>query len=325
MFFRTSLAALAAVLLSAGGAFAQIELKFGHVAEPGSLIAQSADEFARRANERLAGKAKITVYPSGQLGSDKDMYQKLKLNQLQLWIPSTIMSSVADEFGVFEMPYIIKDRAHMKRVMERLGDKYFIPAAKEKGVLVLGQWENGFRHITNNVRPIVKPEDLKGIKLRVPQGEWRVKMFLTYGANPSPMAYGEVFTALKTGVMDGQENPYPQIWGGKFHEVQKYISLTGHVFTPAWLVVSSTHFPKLPEDVQKIIAEEAKGTEDFVRELAAKMDNELLEKMTSTSQMKPNEVDKDAFIAASGGIYEEFGKSVKNGAELIKEIRALAQ
>jgi len=121
MFFRTSLAALAAVLLSAGGAFAQIELKLGHVAEPGSLIAQSADEFARRANERLAGKAKITVYPSSQLGSDKDMYQKLKLNQLQLWIPSTIMSSVADEFGVFEMPYIIKDRAHMKRVMESSG------------------------------------------------------------------------------------------------------------------------------------------------------------------------------------------------------------
>jgi len=324
MILRTSLAAVAAVLLSASGALAQIELKLGHVAEPGSLIAQSADEFARRANAKLGDKAKITVYPSSQLGSDRDMFQKLKLNQLQIWIPSTIMSSIADEYGVFEMPYIIKDREHMKRVMENLGEKYLIPAAKEKGVLVLGQWENGFRHITNNVRPIVKPEDLKGIKLRVPAGEWRVKMFQTYGANPSPMAYGEVFTALKTGVMDGQENPYPQIWGGKFHEVQKYISLTGHVFTPAWLVVSPTQFSKLPEDVQKIIAEEAKSTEDYVRELATKLDNELLDKMTSSSQMKPNEVDKDAFIAASGSIYEEFGKSVKNGAELIKEIRALA-
>src|SRR5690606_9295287 len=182
MLFRTSLAALAAVLLSASGAVAQIELKLGHVAEPGSLIAQSADEFAKRANEKLGDKAKITVYPSSQLGNDRDMFQKMKLNQLQLWIPSTIMSSIAPEFGVFEMPYIIKSREHMKQVMENLGEKYFIPAAKDKGVLVLGQWENGFRHITNNVRPIVKPEDLKGIKLRVPAGEWRVKMFRAYGA-----------------------------------------------------------------------------------------------------------------------------------------------
>lgn len=324
MKLRTTLVAAAALLISAGGASAQVDLKLGHVAEPGSLIAQSADEFAKRANEKLGGKAKITVYPSSQLGNDRDMFQKLKLNQLQIWIPSTIMSSIAPEYGVFEMPYIIKTREHMKRVMETLGDKYFIPAAKEKGVLVLGQWENGFRHITNNVRPIVKPEDLKGIKLRVPAGEWRVKMFQAYGANPSPMAYSEVFTALKTGVMDGQENPFPQIWGGKFYEVQKYISLSGHVFTPAWLVVSPSHFAKLPEDVQKIIADAAKGTEDYVRELATKLDGELLDKMTSASEMKPNEVDKDAFIAESGAVYEEFGKSVKSGAELIKEIQALA-
>ena len=325
MLFRASLAAAAAIVLSATGAVAQIELKLGHVAEPGSLIAQSADEFAKRANEKLGDKAKIQVFPSSQLGSDRDMHQKLKLNQLQLWVPSTIMSTVSPEFGVFEMPYLIKDRQHMKRVVEQLNDKFFVPAAKAKGVLVLGTWENGFRHITNNVRPIVKPEDLQGIKLRVPAGEWRVKMFQAYGANPSPMAYGEVFTALKTGVMDGQENPYPQIWGGKFYEVQKYISLTGHVFTPAWIVASPTHFAKLPEDVQKIIADAARETEEFVRELATKLDNELLDKMVSSSQMKPNDVDKDAFIAKSNAIYEEFGKSVNGGAELIKEIQALAQ
>jgi tripartite ATP-independent transporter DctP family solute receptor len=318
--------AAAALFACATGAFAQkIELKLGHVAEPGSLIAQSADEFARRANAKLAGTAEISVFPSSQLGSDKDMLQKLKLNQLQLWIPSTIMSSVAPEFGVFEMPYIIKDRAHMKRVVDNLNEKIFVPAAKAKGVLILGTWENGFRHITNNVRPIVKPEDLKGIKLRVPQGEWRVKMFQAYGANPSPMAYGEVFTALKTGVMDGQENPYPQIWGGKFHEVQKYISLTGHVFSPAWLVASPDHFAKLPADVQKVISEAARETEEFVRELAAKLDNELLDKMVKSSEMKPNAVDKNAFIAGSKSVYEEFGKQVAGGADIIKQIQALAQ
>jgi tripartite ATP-independent transporter DctP family solute receptor len=314
----------ALALLPASAMAQKIELKLGHVAEPGSLIAQTADEFAKRANAKLGGKAEVVVFPSSQLGSDKDMGQKLKLNQQQLWVPSTIMSSVAPEFGVFEMPYIIKDRAHMQRVAEKLTDKYFGPAAKAKGVLILGTWENGFRHVTNNVRPIVKPEDLKGIKLRVPQGEWRVKMFRAYGANPTPLAYGEVFTALKTGVMDGQENPYPQIWGGKFHEVQKYISLTGHVFSPAWIVASPEHFAKLPADVQKALQEAAKETESFARDLGTKLDNELLDKMVKESGIKVNEVDKAAFIAASKEVYEEFGKQVANGAELVQQIQALA-
>ena len=130
------------------------------------------------------------------------------------------MSSVSDTFGVFEMPYIIKDRDHMKRVQASMGDT-FQAAAKAKGYRILTYFENGFRHITNNTRPIDKPEDLAGIKLRTPKGSWRVKMFKLYGANPTPMAFSDVFTALKTGVIDGQENPYAQIWSAKFQEVQK--------------------------------------------------------------------------------------------------------
>ena len=99
-------------------------------------------------------------------------------------------------------------------------------------------WENGYRHITNNKHPIKVPADLKGIKLRVPEGKWRLKMFQAYGANPSPMKLSEVFTALQTGVMDGQENPLTQIHSSKFQEVQKYLSLTGHVYTPAYLTAS---------------------------------------------------------------------------------------
>ena len=319
------LAAAAFAWLPVSASAQQIELKLGHVAEPGSLIAQVADEFAKKTNAKLGAKATVAVFPSSQLGSDKDMLQKLKLNQLQLWIPSTIMSSVAPQFGVFEMPYIIKDRAHMMRVVESVSEKVMEPAAKAKGVQVLATWENGFRHITNNVRPIVTPEDLKGIKLRVPPGEWRVKMFRAYGANPTPLAYGEVFTALKTGVMDGQENPYPQIWGGKFHEVQKFISLTGHVFTPAWLVASPEHFAKLAPEVQTAIKVAAKETEEFSRKLATQLDNELLDKMVKSSSMKVNEADKPAFIAASKSIYAEFGTTVPGGAELIQQIQALGK
>ena len=153
-------------------------------------------------------------------------------------------------------------------------------------------------------------------RLRVPQGKWRVKMFQAYGANPSPMALSEVFVALQTGVMDGQENPLTQIYSSKFQEVQKYLSMTGHVYTPAYLVSGKTKFASLPPDVQAILQQAAKDTQAYVYEQAAKLDNELLDKIKAAG-VKVNEADKDAFIAASKGVYEEFGKEVADGAKLV--------
>ncbi|HSC72498.1 MAG TPA: TRAP transporter substrate-binding protein, partial [Candidatus Methylomirabilis sp.] len=191
----------------------------------------------------------------------------------------------------------------------------------EKGLRLLGVWENGFRVITNNVRPIVKPEDLKGIKLRVPSGVWRVKMFRAYGANPTPLAYSEVFAALQAGVMDGQENPFPQIYGGKFHEVQKYLSLTDHVYTPAYAIVSERFWKTLPFDVQQVLGKTAMEVGDFARSEGARLDKELQEKMQKS--LKINEVDKEAFVTASKPVYEEFAKEVKGGKELIDRILSL--
>ena len=296
-------------------------LKFGHVGNPGSLFSASADEFAKRANEKLGDKAEVQVFGSSQLGNDRELLQKLKLGQVQFALPSSVMSSISPEFGVFEMPYIIKDRDHMKRVEAEMGDT-FQKAAQSKGYRILAYWENGFRHITNNTRPINKPEDLSGLKLRTPKGEWRVKMFQLYGANPTPMAFSDVFTALQTGVMDGQENPYTQIWSAKFQEVQKYLSITGHVYTPAYVLVSDSEFAKLPEDVQKTLTEVAQETQAFVYETAAKMDDDLLEKLKAGG-IAVNEADKDAFIKASQPVYDEFGSSVEGGKELTEKVLSL--
>ena len=142
-----------------------------------------------------------------------------------------------DLFGIFEMPYIVKDRKHMARIEKDVFWPKLAPEAEKKGLKVLAVWENGSRHITNNKRPIKAPADLQGIKLRVPEGKWRVKMFQAYGANPSPMKFSELFTALQTGVMDGQENPFTQIYSAKLQEVQKFLSLSGHVYTPAYVTV----------------------------------------------------------------------------------------
>ncbi len=318
------LAAAILLALPLAAAHAQTEIKLGHVGEPGSLFQKSADEFARRANAKLGGKAKVVTFGSSQLGGDKEMIQKLKLGTLDMALPSTVMSSEVDLFGIFEMPYIVKDRAHMGRIEKEIFWPTLEPAAEKKGLRVLAVWENGYRQITNNKRPIKVPADLKGIKLRVPEGKWRVKMFQAYDANPSPMKFSELFTALQTGVMDGQENPFTQIYSAKLQEVQKYLSLSGHVYTPAYLTVGKAKWESLPPDVRKILEDTARETQAYVYEVAAKDDADLLGKLKAAG-MQVNEVDKDAFVAASKGIYDEFGTEVPGAKALIDRAVALGK
>jgi tripartite ATP-independent transporter DctP family solute receptor len=320
---RFTVAAVAALLCA--GAQAQTELKLGHVGEPGSLIGAAADEFAKRANQKLGGKYKIVTYGSSQLGGDKELLQKVKLGTVDFAEPSTVMSSEADIFGVFEMPYLVKDREHMKRIEKEVFWSKMEPQVEKKGLKLLAIWENGFRHITNNKHPIVTPADLKGIKLRVPEGKWRVKMFQAYGANPSPMKFSEVFTALQTGVMDGQENPFAQIASAKFYEVQKYLSLTGHVYSPAYLAVGTKKWASLPADVRKTLETTAKDVQAWVYEKAAKDDEILLQKMKASGSIEVNEANKDAFIAASKPVYEEFAKEVPGAKEIIDRAIALGK
>jgi tripartite ATP-independent transporter DctP family solute receptor len=309
-------ACTASALFNPNPAQAQTEIKLGHVGEPGSLFQQSADEFAKRANAKLGNKAKVVVYGSSQLGGDKEMLQKLKLGTLDLALPSTVMSSEVDLYGMFEMPYLVKDRKHMSRIEKDVFWPSLAPASEKKGLKVLAVWENGYRHITNNKKPIKTPADLQGIKLRVPEGKWRVRMFQEYGANPSPMKFSELFTALQTGVMDGQENPFTQIYSAKLQEAQKYLSLSGHVYTPAYLTAGSRKFGSLPEDVRKILEQTARDTQAFVYETAEKADTDLLTKLKQAG-MQVNEVDKEAFVAASKPIYEDFGKEVSGAKALL--------
>lgn len=321
-FLATTALAAGLGLAGLGTAHAQMEIKFGHVGNPGSLFDLSANEFARIANAKLGSKAKVVVYGSSQLGGDKEMVQKLKLGTLDFALPSSVMTSEVDLFGVFDMPYLVANRDHMKRIEKEVVKPVLVPAAEKKGLKVMSVWENGYRHITNNKRPIVKPEDLKGIKLRTPEGKWRLKMFQAYGANPSPMNFSEVFTALQTGVMDGQENPFTQIYSAKFQEVQKYLSLSGHVYTPAFPTASAKRFSSYPADVQKALADAAVETQAFVFKKAAEMENDLLSKIKAAG-VQVNEVNSKAFVAASKAIYDEFGKEVKGASDLIAKAQSL--
>ena len=322
-----ALAAIAVGIVSCSGPSDQervAELKLGHVGAPGSLFAVSAQEFARRANERLQGRFKVSVFGSSQLGGDQVLMQKLKLGTVDLALPSSILSSIVSQFGLFEMPYLIEDREHMSRVEKEVFWTQLAPHALEQGYRILAVWENGFRHITNNRRPIVHPGDLEGIKLRTPRGVWRVRMFQAFGANPSPMALSEVFVALQTGVMDGQENPFAQIHSARLHEVQKYLSLTGHVYTPAFLASGAARWNRLPEDARRILEETAREVQAFVYERAESMDHELLQELQKAGMMV-NRPDRETFLQASGEIYRQFTQEVSGGDELVQAVRELTK
>ena len=307
-----------AVLVSAcgGDPSAPRDLTFGHVGEPGSLFALSADEFARRANARLPEGWEVVTYGSSQLGGDELLLQKIKLGTVDFALPSTVMSSQIDEFGLFEMPYLVRDRVHMRAIEEEVVWPELAPLAEARGYRIVAVWENGFRHVTNNLRPIGTPTDLAGVKLRTPAGIWRVKLFQALGANPTPMALSEVFVGLQTRVIDGQENPLAQIWGSKLHEVQAYLSLTGHVYTPAYVVVSPSRWAALPEDVRTILQEEARAVQAFVHETAERLDDELLGQIRATG-VAVNTPERQAFMDASRAVYDEYSASVPAGEALI--------
>lgn len=321
LFPRVAVATLAIAVASVSLQAQAREITLGHVGGPDSLFTDSANYFAELVNERLPEPYEVVPFGSSQLGTDSELLQRMRLGTVDLALPSTIMSSVADEFGLFELPYLIQDREHMKRVEEEVFWPHLAPLAEENGYRVLAVWENGFRHITNNQRPINAPEDLSGVKLRVPQGVWRVRMFEEYGAEPSPMSLSEVFMALQTGVMDGQENPLAQIAGQRFQEVQDYLSLTGHVYTPAYLT-AGRRFNNLPDDIQEIIIEAAQETQTYVYEHAAQLDQDLIA-VIEAAGTEVNEVDTSVFIEASAPIYEAFANEVPGSQELIDQVLAL--
>lgn len=299
------------------------EIVFAISAKPGSLQHLTAEEFTRRANELLGDKAKVTFYGSAQLGKDKDLMQKLKLGTVHLAMPSSIMSSIAGEAGLFDMPFLVKDRAHLNRIEHKVFWPMIAPAIEGKGYKVIGFWENGIRHITNNVKPINTPADLEGVKIRTPKSTWRVKMFTAWGANPTPMSFSEVFVALQTGVIDGQENPYTNIYGAKLNEVQKYVSVTGHVYTPSYLTAGAKQWAKLPEDVRQILEQTAVDVQGWMYATGAMDDISLREKLGES--MEVNIADRAAFVEASKPIYEEFAKEIPTGKEMIDMALQLAE
>lgn len=312
-----------AVALAATPAFADTYIVAVGAAK-NSLQGRSAERFATELQGKLGDAHKVEFYADAQLGDEKELMQKLRLGTVHFSLFSSIMTNVAPEFALFDMPFLVKDRAHLKRIDAEIVQTELAPKAEAQGLHVISTWENGFRQITNSKRPINTPADLAGLKIRTPSSEWRVAMFKEWGANPTAMSFSEVFVALQTGTMDGQENPLTNIVGANLHEVQKYLSMTGHVYSPTYLSSGSNAWSGLPGDVRAAATEVAAAVQDWALAEGDTADGALIEKVRAAG-VEINQADKAAFIAASAPVYARFAEKVSGGAELVARAQALAK
>lgn len=316
---QTTILGLVCAPLMLSPAVAQTVIKAGIEATQGSLVYDIMTFFEADLEKRTAGKVDFQLIPGGQLGKDIDVMNGLKLGTHEMTIACSPVESIEPKLGIFEAPFLITDRESAKKiVLGPVGDE-LLASLTSKGIVGLSLTELGFRQITNNVRPIKTVEDLKGLKIRIPNTPFRKRTFEALGANPTPIAFGETYAALRQGVVDGQENPLPSIFGAKFHEVQKYVTIANYLFTPCTIMASPVHMARWPADIQEAVKASARAAGEYSFTRGAELDAKYLDEMRKTSEV--NEIDPTTFRAAARPLWDEVAKKV--GADLMAKASAL--
>ena len=258
--------------------------------------------------EKTNGAVSVDHFGSSQLGGERDLIEGLQIGSVQVTCISTApLAGFTDMFLVFDLPFIFETTEQARAVMDSEVGEQILHSVDEQGLVGLAWFENGFRNVTNNVKPVTVPDDLKGIKIRTMENPIHMAAFKVMGADPTPMAMGDVFTALQQGTIDAEENPVPIVETNKFYEVQKYISMTGHLFSPAPVFIGKDYFESLPAEYQDAIKEAADEATPYQREQIDEQNVSGLESLKSNG-MEANEVEKAPFQDATKSVYDEYVK-----------------
>ncbi|WP_461210834.1 TRAP transporter substrate-binding protein [Desulfocurvus sp. DL9XJH121] len=307
------------VLALPGVSQAKTTMKLGHLSPVDHPYHKAALMFKDLVAKKTGGNVDVKVFPANQLGKQRELVEGAQLGTIEMVLTSDVLlSSFEETMGVLNMPFLFRDVDHVGKVLDGpIGDQLTANLAK-KGLVVLSYWENGFRHITNSKHPINKPEDLKGLKIRTPSGYIFIDSFKAFGASPAPLAFGELYTALQLGTVDGQENPVAHCVTQKFYEVQKYLSLTNHIHVSEPLVMSKIIFDSLPAAEQQALGDSAREVAQWIRKEVEKEDDSQLAFLKT--KMEVNTADRAAFEAASQAIYDKYQDKF---GDLIKRIKAV--
>lgn len=319
MFLGAALAALGFIVPAA--AQQPIIIKFSHVVAPNTPKGLASQKFAELAAKYTDNKVKVEVYPNSQLYKDKEELEALQLGAVQMLAPSLSKFGPigVKEFEVFDLPYILPDLASLRKVTDGpLGKKLFSLLDK-KGITGLAYWDNGFKEMSAN-KKLIAPEDYKGLKFRIQSSKVLEAQFRALGAIPQVMAFSEVYQALQTGVVDGQENTPSNMYTQKMHEVQKYTTLTNHGYIGYAVIANKKFWDGLPADIRGQLEKAMKEATEYGNSQSAKENNEALEEMRKSGKTELITLTKeqdDAMRKAMLPVYKEVGSRV--GKDLINE------
>ena len=298
-------------------------IRFGYGLSESSNQGRAVKYFADELSKRSGGKLKLKGFGDASLGSDIQMQNALIGGAQEMMVGSTAtLVGIVKDFGVYDLPFLFNNEKEADAVLDGPFGEKLLKSLNDKGLVGLVYWENGFRNLTNSKRPITKVEDMGGIKLRVMQNPVYIDMFNRFGANAVPLAFSELFTALETGTVDGQENPVTTIQSSKFYEVQKYLTISRHVYSPWIMLASKRWYDGLSADEKKILNEAAVASRDFERkdsrEASAQSVAYLKEKGMHINELSPAELDRMREIVKPA--IDKY--AADGGAEVLKDLQS---
>lgn len=298
----------------------KVSIKLAHVGSETHQYQVAAQFFKKELEEKSKGQFEVKIYPSAQLGSEKDAVEGVINGTIDMTevAPDSSLANIVPEMNVFGVPFLFKDRSHVYKVLDGEIGKGLLAKVDQKGMKGLGYWEVGFRQITTKNKPVTKPEDMKGLKMRVqPAPVWQ-EFMKSLGANPTPVDFNELYSALGQGVVDGQENPLATIMSMKFYEVQKQVALTNHTYTPAAVLISKKMYDSLTAEQKTMVENAVKAASDQQRKKLEADDAKYIEELKGKGVNVTNP-DRNAFAEAT----KDVGKAVadKVPAELIQKIK----
>jgi TRAP-type transport system periplasmic protein len=320
-FLHGALAAAASFALAPAAHAQAVKLTLGHGAAPGNPRHEAAVKFAEVLKAKTSGRIEVQVAPSAQLGDDAAMVTALRTGALDISANSQgAVANAVPEYGAFGMPFLFTNSAAAFKLLDGPLGKELADKSSEKGMILLGTWDNGIRHMTNNKRPITRVEDMKGLKMRVPPDATLVDIMKSLGAESQQVKFAELYVALQQGVVDGQENPLVNFHASKLYEVQKHLALTSHQFQMTPLLMSKRSWDRLPEADRKAVQEAAAEATALQRRLSQEADDKMLADLKAKG-VQVTTPDKAAFEKATAEVDDKWTAG-PNGAYVKKVIAA---
>lgn len=322
--FANATTALIAMVLASGTIACAQErvMRLGYLFGSDSQLGIGAARFAAEVAQKSNNRYRIELYPDNTVGGEAEMLQDLQLGHLDLgFITSGPFAGMIPAMGVFDMAFLFRDLGHAHRTFDGpIGEEY-LAKFQEKGLIGLAWGENGMRHVTNSKHAIMRPEDLKGLKLRVPQSAVMIADFKALGVDAQPLAFPALYGALLSGQFDGEENPVSVIASAHFDKVQKYLSLTGHVYSSAALLMSQRAWSTLSDEDKHLFVAAAKAGGMASREVSAKAERDQIEILKKGGMEVATTVDRAAFEQAVQAANAEIAKQFGDAAERVKAVK----